>query len=341
MADNEAVLKALADAYGLAGLRLERVLSGVSTVNYVANADGGGGVFVKAYLPGTDLAKERAAIALSEFAAAGRVPTAAVVRSADGEVIHEGEQVAMSVWELVAADRIEDGGLSEAQLATVGAVVGRMHRVLSVHPASSPGRLAGPLCDVEAATRKIDRVLGVLASGTSLDEGFSAWALDVLGSRRALMPRVAAMLQQLPRLTSQVVHGDLAGPNVLFRGGRVAAVIDFRPPSVRAVAWEVSRLACDPRTVLRGEEWMGGLRGLLTSYREENPDLPVDDLVGSVRAWVCYSAASIYPFDDLVDGRALLPVSLQRYAVDRHHALSVVLDRLEEIESALREVAAS
>jgi homoserine kinase type II len=341
VADNGAVLKALVDAYGLAGVRLERVLSGVATVNYVANLDGGGRAFVKVYPPGTDLAKERAAIELSEFAAAGGVPTAVVVRSSWGEAIHEDGQVAMSVWEHVVADPGEDAGLSQVQMTAVGTIVGRLHRVLSTHPASAPGRLMGPLCDVAAATRKIDRVFRVLASGAGLDEEFSAWALDVLHARRELMPRVSAMLQQLPPLTSQVVHGDLAAPNVLFQGGHVMAVIDFRPPSVRAVAWEMSRLACDPRTVLRGEEWVRGLRGLVAAYRDENPDLPTDDLVGSVRAWVCYSAASIYPFDDLVDGRALLPVPLQRYAIDRHHALTAVMDRLEEIESSLREVVAS
>jgi hypothetical protein len=76
------------------------------------------------------------------------------------------------------------------------------------------------------------------------------------------------------------------------------------------VAWEISRLGCDPRTVFQGEEWVHGYQGLVAAYRDENPELPRGDLVGSVRAWLCYSAASTYPFDDLVDGRALLPVPL-------------------------------
>ncbi|MFG3351667.1 phosphotransferase [Streptomyces sp. NPDC048001] len=38
------------------------------------------------------------------------------------------------------------------------------------------------------------------------------------------------------------MHGDLASPNLLLRGGAVAAVIDFRPPSHRSAAWEFGRI---------------------------------------------------------------------------------------------------
>ncbi len=97
------------------------------------------------------------------------------------------------------------------------------------------------------------------------------------------MPWHGAMLERLPPLTSQVIHGDLALPNVLFRNDEVAAVIDFRPPSPRPVAWEVSRIGCDPRTILRGDDWVPGLAGLLAAYRDENPQVPEGDLVATVR----------------------------------------------------------
>lgn len=340
VADNSAIIQVLADAYGLAGVRLERVLSGVATVNYVGDA-GGRPAFVKVYLPGTDLVSERAAIELSEFVAAdGGVPTTAAVRSTRGDLIHQDERVALSVWEFVSADPASGSGLSVGQMAAVGTVLGRLHRILSTHPASPVGPLGVPFCDLDRATRKIEGVLTVLTAGTALDMDFAVWAVEVLRSRLALMPRLRAMLRQLPPLTGQVVHGDLAAPNVLFRGEQVAAIIDFRPPSTRAVAWEVSRLSCDPQTVLRGDEWLRGLCAFVATYREEHPDLPPYDLIGSVRAWVCYSAASAYPFDDLASGRALLPLPLQRYAIDRHRALTAVMDRLEDIEDALREVVA-
>jgi hypothetical protein len=64
----------------------------------------------------------------------------------------------------------------------------------------------------------------------------------------------------------------------------------------------------------------------------------VGDLVATERVWVCYSAASIYPFDDLVDRRALLPEPLSRYAWDRHQALVAVLKQADEIEAVVHSV---
>lgn len=44
---------------------------------------------------------------------------------------------------------------------------------------------------------------------------------------------------------------------------------------------------------------MGSAPRLVAAYRDENPDLSADDLVGCVRARLCYTASSIHPFDDL------------------------------------------
>ena len=118
-------------------------------------------------------------------------------------------------------------------------------------------------------------------------EEFSAWALDVLHSRRELMPRMSAMQPARARRSRCT---ERAPPR------RTRDGCDRLSSAVHAGGGlEIARLACDPRTVLRGEEWVRGLRGLVAAYREENPDLPTDDLVGSVRAWVRCSAASIYP----------------------------------------------
>ncbi len=128
VADTDAISRVLADGYGLAGARLQRVLSGVATVNFVADADDGYRVFVKAYQPEADLATERAAIELSEFAGTRGVPTARVVWSVHGEHVHEDEQVAVSVWEFVAADGVENAGLACLQMMAVGTAVGRLRR---------------------------------------------------------------------------------------------------------------------------------------------------------------------------------------------------------------------
>lgn len=335
MSGVEFVVKALAAAYGWPDAELRRLPSGTATVNYVGRA-GGREIFVKVYPPGTDLDAERTAIELSQFAAAGGVPTAAVIRSSAESLIHCSDETGFSVWEFVLGEPGGKSGLTEGQMAAVGRLLGRLHRVLADHPAApSVVEPASALCNVDRSLRKIDGVLAALSNNSDSDD-FRAWAVEVLRWRLALMPRIAGMLGGLPPLTCQILHGDFAAPNVLFHNDRVAALVDFRPPRVRPVAWEISRIGCDPRTVLQGEEWRRGLRLLASGYRDEYDDARRDDLVAMVRAWVCYSATSIYPFDELIVDEPLLADSLKAYAQDRQQALVAVLNDLAGVEDDLR-----
>jgi Ser/Thr protein kinase RdoA (MazF antagonist) len=335
MSGVEAVAKALAVAYGWPDAVLQRLPSGTATVNYAGQADGRQ-IFVKVYPPGTDLDTERSAIELSQFAAASGVPTAAAIRSLDGSLIHRSDETGFSAWEFVLGDPVGESGLTERQMAAVGGSLGRLHRVLAEHPAApSTVEPASALCDVDRSIGKIDKVLTALSHKPNRDD-FQAWALDVLRWRLAQMPRIAEILAGLPPLTCQILHGDFAAPNVLFCNDQVAAVIDFRPPRARPVAWEISRIGCDPRTVLRSEEWQRGMRLLAAAYRAEHGHARPDDLVATVRAWVCYSATSIYPFDELVMGEPLLADSLKTYARDRQQALVMVMNDLASVEEGLR-----
>jgi hypothetical protein len=114
------------------------------------------------------------------------------------------------------------------------------------------------------------------------------------------------------------------------------------PAGCTLVAWEISRIGCDPRTVLRCEEWLRGLCLLAAADRDEQVHARPDDLVAAVRTWICYSATSIYPFDELVMGEPLLIDSLKLYARDRQQALVTVSpsnpgwDRLPPLVTATR-----
>jgi homoserine kinase type II len=332
----ELLVESLAGAYCLSDAVLARVAAGQMTVNYAGTA-GGIRVFVKQYLAGTDLAGERDAIELSEFAGHGGVPTARLVRTSDGSMIYEGVEAPLSVWHFVDGVSADVGGMDGQRMAAAGAATGRLHRVLAGHPSISPAVEAPTaLCDLSRAAQRIEYVLGEL-SRTATSDRFLAWAAEVLQWRLALMPRLAEILAALPPLQGQVVHGDLAAPNLLFHGGEVAAIVDFRPPrKARLVSWEVSRLACDPRAVLRGQDWLRGLGFFVAAYRDEYPQAPRGDLLAAVRAWVCYSASSIYPYDELVSGRPLFPEALRAYARQRQEALVAVLENLASIEEAVQ-----
>jgi hypothetical protein len=91
------------------------------------------------------------------------------------------------------------------------------------------------------------------------------------------------------------VHGDLASPNLLLRGDEVAAIVDFQPPRLRFVSWEIARIACDQRTVVLGDEWRVRLPDLLASYRAKNPSIALDDLASTVDIGCANTVSSSYP----------------------------------------------
>jgi homoserine kinase type II len=142
-------------------------------------------------------------------------------------------------------------------------------------------------------------------------------------------------LAGLPELTVQVVHGDLAAPNVMLRADEVVAVIDFQPPTPRFVAWEIARIGCDPRTVMLGDGWIDGMAELLLAYRDEHPAAHTDDLVFSVAAGCAYTLASTYPLAEPLDDPAAVTPSLELYARARHEASLVMLERLPEVQEHL------
>jgi Ser/Thr protein kinase RdoA (MazF antagonist) len=332
---------ALAAAYGLPDAELDRVANGQSTLNYAGTA-GGRRIFVKCYPTDTDLHAERHAIMLSEYAGEAGVPTARVVASRQGELIHATDTRALSVWEFADGQSADSAPLlTPERMSTAGHAVGRLHRVLASHPGLGPTlRPGAEVCHLETAAKAFT---ATLAAYTALTEpsDFDRWTVEVLRWRLSLMPRMAQLLSSLPPLTSQLIHGDLASPNLLYRDASLTAIIDFRPPRPRQLAWEISRLACDPRTIVRRPDWLHGLQGFLTAYQATSTTPNSDDMLATVRVWLCYTATSIYPFNELINGQPLFPDQLRSYAHDRQDALVTGLTGLDTIEATVRDCVAA
>ncbi|WUF33166.1 phosphotransferase [Kribbella sp. NBC_00482] len=306
--------------------------AGTNTINYRIVDETGQRWFAKIYRG--DLERERAAIELTEFARDGDVPVPAVRRTLDGDLICE--RVPMSLWEFVDGETAE-GGLTGARWQAVGTVLGRLHRRLAEHPAAMPTRQpAVGVRDVGKAPRSFDRVIDGYASRARLSP-FEQWAWEAAKERRGLLDRAGAILAELPDLTVQIVHGDLASPNLILCGDEVAAVIDFQPPSPRFIAWEIARIGCDPRTLMLGDDWIDGLAELLVAYRDEHPAAHVDDLVSSVATGCAYTLTSTYPLAEPLEDPGAVTPSLELYARARHETALVMLERLPDVQERLRE----
>jgi homoserine kinase type II len=286
--------------------------------------------FAKVYRDRGALERERAAVELAEFARAGGVPVPLVLRTRGGEVIEASGRLALSVWEFVAGAETAEGGLTGRRWPAVGTALGRLHRRLADHPAASPDlRPAAGLCDLDHARTGFEQLL--MAYGERRLDGFEAWAMEAARERLALLDRVAVILAELPELTVQVVHGDLAAPNLLLRGDEVAAMIDFQPPTPRHLSWELARIACDPRTVLLGDQWIAGVLELVAAYRDEHPAVRSEDLVSLVSVGCAYTLASTYPLGEPLKITGPIEDSLQEYGRARHQAALVLLDRRDEV----------
>ncbi|MEU3407667.1 phosphotransferase [Streptomyces sp. NPDC006670] len=317
--------------------------AGTATRNYVAEDRAGRRWFVKAYPRGTDIEAERQALALGEAARAAGVPVPAVRRTVTGEVIASagGLSVSVSVTEYIADAETAEGGLSGGRWDAVGEAVGRLHRALARHPAGPPRPVAArEVCDVQRAGRRLEELLARWTAMPPAPGGFAAWCARTAKQRLAALPEVAARLEKLPAtLTAQVVHGDLASPNLLLRGEEVAAVIDFRPPGHRSAVWELGRIVLDPRTVLaRPDEWIPGLARAVGAYRAANPELATEELLTVPRVAAGYLACSVYPLSEPLDDPASVTPALEAYGRARHEAAGVLWERLEEAEEVLRDV---
>jgi Ser/Thr protein kinase RdoA (MazF antagonist) len=331
----------LADAYGLQPVEVTQILSGTATVNYVVTDRSGERWFAKVYRDRGVLRQERAAVELAEFARAGGVPVPAVHRTREGDLVADNGPLPMSLWQYVADAETAEGGLTGGRWPAVGTVLGRLHRRLAEHPAARPTvRPASEVVDVARCRFRFDWLIAEYGRRDALDP-FEAWALEAAKQRRPLLDRVAGMLAPLPELTTQIVHGDLASPNLLLRGDEVAAVIDFGRLTSRYVGWEIARIGCDPRTILLGDQWITGLPELLAAYREEHPAARLDDLLSTVAVGCASMLASTYPLGEPLTDPSAVDESLRVYGRARHEAALVLLARLEEASEVVRDRLAS
>ncbi|MCC9309169.1 phosphotransferase [Kitasatospora sp. RB6PN24] len=338
--ETTALATALERGYDLPGAVLERLPIGQVTVNYRAQLPDQTTLFVKHYPAGTDLPAERAAIAQSRLAGKHGVPVATVRPSRVGEAIIEHDGHAISVWEWVGGRTVEDG-LNPAQQRAAGRALGTIHHAFAGHPAaantsSKLDRWMNP--DLQKLEAGVDKLLGVVNERAQRDD-FDEQALRTLTERRSMLHRVPGLIADLPPLSTQVLHGDYSAVNLLFDGDALTAVLDFLPPDPFLTAYELGRIAFDPRAVVLHEDWITSGVTLASAYLETNPHLPAADVRACARVALLQLVTSLYGVKQHYLEPGLLQDDLDSFWLLRHAAAQRLLERLEEVEAALGEAA--
>ncbi|MEV7565660.1 phosphotransferase [Streptomyces tanashiensis] len=332
----ELVTLLLASEFGIIPTAVETGPAGTVTHNYLATGQDGRQWFVKTYPQGTDTRAAEAAIKLGEYARLCRVPVPAALPTIDADrFVASCRGLLLSVTRFVPDTVTADGRITGALWEAVGQAVGRLHRGFARNPHHPPPSLEARDKAIDIG-RNVARLEEFVAhcDATPPRAEFGRWAHAAARSKLRQAPHVARMLQAVPEaMVTQLVHGDLAGPNLLLRGSTVAALVDFQPPSRRGAVWEIGRISLDPRTVLAQPDWPEGLARLLTAYHELHPRVPVAELVSVVRVTAAALSLSVYPLSLAVDGP--VPASLQAYARARYQAAALLRERLHKAEEVL------
>ncbi len=154
------------------------------------------------------------------------IPVAELIPATDGmAVVAEGENL-FQLWAFVQGEAFVPG--ETTQIEQAGAVLGRIHTVGSAM--SIPmGQTRGSV--YESVLREVEQAWGALdESGDVVPE--------LKRFRRVL--RGSAGGREWAELPRTVIHGDYRAQNLLFRGGKVAAVLDLDTACHATRLWDVA-----------------------------------------------------------------------------------------------------
>jgi homoserine kinase type II len=330
--------------YGLAAVGLARLDMGQGTVNYRATVPGHDDVFVKCYPPGTNLDAELEAITLTGLAARHGVPVATVIPAAGGQAIAASGPTAISAWQWMPGSPGR-AGLTACQAEQAGSALGRIHAAFAQLPASS-----GPApqtarwredMDVHGLRATIGQLRSIIARRAAEGKAskFDAIADQTLAERDRDLDRVPGLLASLPHLSSQVLHGDFAPVNMLFGDGQLTAVLDFRPPDPFLIAYDLGRAAFFPTTIARGPGWPDAARDLVAAYLDANPAVPAADIRACARVALLQLLKSLYGVKQHYLRPGLIQDDIDTFWLQRHAAVTILLNRLAEADDLLGDLA--
>jgi homoserine kinase type II len=163
-----------------------------------------------------------AEFALLEALSARGVPVALPRKRLDGQRVHAFAGKPFAVYPFVEGEILCQGRVDESACRQVGAALARVHLASDAVPAIGAGRFR--LSDLRERLGRVD------ASGRK----------DLIAAADRVRELMAQYEPKRPAgLPEGVIHGDLFRDNVLFRGGAIAALLDFESASRGVFAYDV------------------------------------------------------------------------------------------------------
>jgi Ser/Thr protein kinase RdoA (MazF antagonist) len=257
-----------------------RDLGGGFTLNLLAKRHGRH-VVVRVYRPWVSVARLADLQRIRELLREASIPTPAVVPTVDGEPWCRLHGRLVEVDEYVENDANMD---TWPRLSAAMSTLGRIHSALCGIDATPETRCPVYANAVDAADALATTRLGI-ARIRSWDDKAGRSMLRMCDEAEEIAEIVAAAEAPSPPTYRQLVHGDFWDSNVLFRSGRLVAVIDFDflgyRPRVDDLALtlffaDLTRAPPDAERIprLRGlvDRYNSGLRHPLTAA--ERADIP-------------------------------------------------------------------
>ncbi len=178
---------------------------------------------------------------LRQLAAHG-VPVASVRASLDGDSFATSARRPLEIYNWVNGEHLAGRQLSLTQCRDLGRALASIHEQLShIHPYVQQSFWA-PSTSPRRTLHRIRELLEVVLSRPGVDQ-FDEFALDYLRRLRGLLQWTSGR-QQPPHFASLslgYVHGDFNPNNVMFRDGKIVAILDWERTGVRPRAWELVR----------------------------------------------------------------------------------------------------
>lgn len=340
--ENERLVRILKERYKISNVKsINRLEIGQGTINYcITTFDGK--FFIKRYIGHENLAEETTGIEMSEIAAHAGIRTARIIPNINKQWIDQSTEMSLSLWEWVEGKVLTEN-LNIIQYQQVGMALGHIHNVFSSFSHkkitdSKPRRWRelSPqtvLADIESIKLAINKKVAL-----EFEDDFDKKSILFLEERTEQLKNFSTLMAGLPLLGTQIIHGDYSFVNMLFDNNTINAVLDFRPPEIFFISYDLGRIAFYPNTVAKNPNWLSIAKEIISAYKEANPHISSNDIAFCGRVALLQLLKSLYGVKQHYLKPALLQEDLDAFWTLRHQAVGIMLARIDEIENMLREI---